>query len=505
MGGERLGAGRGRSEARRGAARAARQPARSGAPRRRPSAGGERRGRDDQRGGAVLARLRQQRGARFEVGGDRGAHARAERRGQRELVARGGGEQVGEGLGAARGAGVGAEELVGLGELGADARGLAAGDLGGLVELAAGLAGRFGRRLARGPARGRGTGSRGALGDQGGRGLAARFQLGELALEAHLVVLGQLRQLGLQRRDALRRAVVGHVRLGLGLQARDRRAAAGRAFVELARGAQGRVQPHRDPLRGGARRVEARRQRLALGGAGGQRLLGRLAALADGGQLGLRGRRRRAGRRRGLLGRDERGAGDAGAVAGQGPAGLVHLALDPRVQLGRLRLALQGLQPRARLALDVQRPVQVVLRALQLQLRPAAALAVLAEAGGLLDQHPPVAGLGGHDLRHAPLRDDRVHLLAQAGVREDLDDVREPALGAVDAVLALPRAVQAARDRDLADRQVQRRRTRCRARPRPRPPNAPGRRGRPRRSRPASRRRGPRPATARPSPTARRR
>ena len=96
----------------------------------------------------------------------------------------------------------------------------------------------------------------------------------------------------------------------------------------------------------------------------------------------------------------------------------------PRVQLGGLGLALQGLQPRARLALDVQRAIQVVLRALELELRAAAALAVLAEPGGLLDQHPPVARLGGDDLRHPPLRDDRVHLLAQAGVRQDLDHVR---------------------------------------------------------------------------------
>jgi hypothetical protein len=50
------------------------------------------------------------------------------------------------------------------------------------------------------------------------------------------------------------------------------------------------------------------------------------------------------------------------------------------VQLGRLGLALERSQPRARLALDVQRAVEVVLRALELELRAAAALAVLAEA-----------------------------------------------------------------------------------------------------------------------------
>jgi hypothetical protein len=125
------------------------------------------------------------------------------------------------------------------------------------------------------------------------------------------------------------------------------------------------------------------------------------------------------------------------------------------VQLGGLGLPLQRLQPCARLALHIQRAIQVVLRALELDLRAPAPLAVLAEAGRLLDQQPAVARLGRHDLRHPALRDDRVHLLAQAGVREDLDHVREPAAGAVDAVLAVPRAIEAAGDRDLADRQIQ--------------------------------------------------
>ena len=126
------------------------------------------------------------------------------------------------------------------------------------------------------------------------------------------------------------------------------------------------------------------------------------------------------------------------------------------MQLGRLRLALQRAQPRARLALDVQRPVEVVLRPRQLQLRAPAPLAVLAEAGSLLDQQPAVARLRGHDRLHPPLRDDRVHLLAEAGVRQQLEHVGQPAAGAVDAVLALPCPVQPPHDRDLAGRQLDR-------------------------------------------------
>ena len=383
-------------------------------------------GRDDQRGRAVLAGLREQRGAGLEVGGDGGAQARAERGGQGELVARGGGQRVRERLGAARGARVGAQELVDLGELGADAGGLAAGGLGGGVQLAAGAAGGFGGgfalRAARRPRPGRG----GAFGQRRGRGLAAGLQLGELALQADAVVLGELGQLGLQRGDALGGAVVAGVGLGLGLQRGDRARAAGdrarrgpttarcAASEPHARSARRSSGPSRSATTALSRSERAR----------GQRLLGGLAALADRGELAPRPPRRRRGRRRPPPRPRQRRAGDAGAVAGQRPARLVDLALDALVQLGGLGLALERLQPRARLALDVQRAIQVVLRALELELRAAAALAVLAEPGGLLDQHPPVLRLGGDDRLDAPLGDDGVHLLAQAGVRQDLDDVR---------------------------------------------------------------------------------
>jgi hypothetical protein len=85
------------------------------------------------------------------------------------------------------------------------------------------------------------------------------------------------------------------------------------------------------------------------------------------------------------------------------------------MQLGGLGLALERAQPRTGLALDVQRAVEVVLGALQLQLGAAAALAVLAKARGLLDQESAVARLGGDDRLDAALRDDRVGLLAEAG------------------------------------------------------------------------------------------
>ncbi len=83
------------------------------------------------------------------------------------------------------------------------------------------------------------------------------------------------------------------------------------------------------------------------------------------------------------------------------------------MQLGGFGLALERAQAGARLALDVQRAVEVLLGALELQLRPAAALAVLAEPGRLLDQQPAIARLGGHDRVDPSLGDHRVGLLAE--------------------------------------------------------------------------------------------
>ena len=148
---------------------------------------------------------------------------------------------------------------------------------------------------------------------------------------------------------------------------------------------------------------------------------------------------------------DELLAHQTQGLAGETAAQLEALALEPGVQLCRLRLALQRAQPRARLALDVERAVEVVLRALELQLGAAAALAVLAEPGGLLDQRRAIDRLRVDDRLDAALADHRVHLLAEAAVGENLDHVHEPAAGAVQPVDALAAAVDVARDRDLGE------------------------------------------------------
>ena len=130
---------------------------------------------------------------------------------------------------------------------------------------------------------------------------------------------------------------------------------------------------------------------------------------------------------------------------------LQRLALEALVQLGRLGLALERPQPRARLALHVERAREVLLGALELELRAPAALAVLAEPRGLLDHQPPLARARVDDRLDLALGDDRVHLLAEAGVREHLEHVDQPAACAVEPVLALAVAVEPAHDRDLGE------------------------------------------------------
>src|SRR6185437_8637013 len=196
------------------------------------------------------------------------------------------------------------------------------------------------------------------------------------------------------------------------------------------------------------------RERVAALGALGQRALG-LAALGDHGlQRSLDGIALGARLRGPLLGRCELAAARPQRVAQQLPPRFQQLALEALVQLGRFGLPLERAQPRARLTLDVERAVEVLLGALELQLGAAAALAVLAEPRRLLDQQAPVAWLRGHDRLDAALGDDRVRLLAEAGVGEHLDHVAQAAARAVQPVAALAVAVEPAGDRDLAERKV---------------------------------------------------
>ena len=79
----------------------------------------------------------------------------------------------------------------------------------------------------------------------------------------------------------------------------------------------------------------------------------------------------------------------------------------------------------------------------------------LSTPGRFLDQRPARVGPGVQHLVELALADDDVHLPAEAGVGQQLRNVQQPALVAVDRVLALPGPEQQPADRDLGivDRQ----------------------------------------------------
>jgi hypothetical protein len=84
----------------------------------------------------------------------------------------------------------------------------------------------------------------------------------------------------------------------------------------------------------------------------------------------------------------------------------------------------------------------VLLHAGQLAQGLLLAAAVLVDAGRLLDGRPAVLGPATEHVLQAVLSEDGVQLAADPGVGQQLLDVEQPAGGAVDGVLALPRAVQ---------------------------------------------------------------
>src|SRR5256714_13966090 len=75
------------------------------------------------------------------------------------------------------------------------------------------------------------------------------------------------------------------------------------------------------------------------------------------------------------------------------------------------------------------------------------------EPGGLLEQCPPLLGLGAEDLLDASLPDDRVHAAPEPQIGQQLDQVDSAYGGAVEQVLTLAATVQPAGDRELGVRQ----------------------------------------------------
>ena len=94
---------------------------------------------------------------------------------------------------------------------------------------------------------------------------------------------------------------------------------------------------------------------------------------------------------------------------------------------GHLGLAAERLELAADLVEQVVEPGQVALGGVELAERLLLALAVLEDAGGLLDEAAPVLGGRVQDRVELALPDDHVHLAADAGVAEQLLDVEQAA------------------------------------------------------------------------------
>ncbi len=243
------------------------------------------------------------------------------------------------------GARVDAEEVVGLSQLRADIGGCATRRVGALLARAAGVAGHFARRV--------GLAQRGAallderpelIDARGGR-CACPLEVRELALERAGALRVEVRELCFQRLDPRDAARVGHVLGRAGAQQLELPCAPLGAFGDLFGRLAGALQAQLDALGGAACLLNAAGERLAPLAAPRQRLLGRLAAGRDGRQplLGLRAHATGVGRRGLRLG--QLFATGAQLVAGELPARLRALALEPLVQLRGFGLALERPQP----------------------------------------------------------------------------------------------------------------------------------------------------------------
>ena len=142
-------------------------------------------------------------------------------------------------------------------------------------------------------------------------------------------------------------------------------------------------------------------------------------------------------------------------VGEQAEPGVAQVGLDGGRLAGDLRLPAQGLQAPVELRGQVDEPGQVDLHRLKLAQRLLLALAVLEDAGRLLDDRAPRLGAGVQDLVELALADDDVHLAAKPAVGEQVLHVQQAAAVAVDGVLALAGAEHQPADRHLGvvDRQ----------------------------------------------------
>ena len=122
---------------------------------------------------------------------------------------------------------------------------------------------------------------------------------------------------------------------------------------------------------------------------------------------------------------------------------------------GGLCLLLQGLELAVQFLQNIVHPLGVFEGALELLIRFLLAGLELHNAGGFLEDLPPVLTPAGKNLINAALADDGVALLADAGVAEQVDDVLQAAGGAVEVVFAFAVAVDPAGHHHLGKVHVQ--------------------------------------------------
>ncbi len=138
-------------------------------------------------------------------------------------------------------------------------------------------------------------------------------------------------------------------------------------------------------------------------------------------------------------------------LAGQQHAQLgAHLIAQLGITLGLRRLPLQRIHLARDFVEDVVDARQVQPGVFQARLGQPLAGLELRDASGFFDDGAAVGRLAAQNLPDAPLLDDGVRLRSQAGAHEDVLDIAQAAELAVQQVLALAGAEQAARNHDLA-------------------------------------------------------
>ena len=151
--------------------------------------------------------------------------------------------------------------------------------------------------------------------------------------------------------------------------------------------------------------------------------------------------------------------GIAGPVHAVGPQGhFQRFALFAQFQeflcLGALFF--QRADPAFQLTQDVPQALQILARRSQTALGLGLAVAVFGNAAGLFKDLAPLAALGRHDLRDAPLPDDRIAVAADAGIQQQLVHVAQAAHLPVDGIFAIAGAVIFAADGHFVGVHVQR-------------------------------------------------